>query len=68
MTMTDASTAPLPPPPSLALRSPRPPGELPLRNTGVHHQRTDAHREEYGHQSRVDRLHVAPLLLNRSVT
>ena len=39
------------PPPSLALRSARPPGELPLRNARLHHQRTDAHRDERGHQS-----------------
>jgi len=42
--------------------------ELPLRNAGVHHQRTDAHRDECCHQSRVDRMHVALLLFNRSFT
>jgi hypothetical protein len=34
----------------------------------VHHQRTDAHRDKCGHQTRVDRLHVARLHFNRRFT
>jgi hypothetical protein len=50
--------AALPSPPSIASRPPRSPRELALRDTCVHHQRTDAERDEYGQQSRIVRLHL----------